>query len=73
MIENSMQVLAEKMRLESQWNTSYLQNGRITADMNVLHERIRILRRKLIQLDTEEAGFSFKALDNVEETLSVAT
>jgi uncharacterized membrane protein len=46
MIENSMQVLAEKMRLESQWNTSYLQNGRITADMNVLHERIRILRRK---------------------------
>ena len=55
-----MQVLAEKMRLESQWNTSYLQNGRITADMNVLHERIRILRRKLIQLDTEEAGFSLK-------------
>jgi hypothetical protein len=36
-------------------------------------KELEFLEEKLIQLDTEKAGFSFKALDNVEETLSVAT
>ena len=73
MMKSSQQILAEKMRLESQWNISYLENGRITPDMNIVQEKIKNCRRQLIKLDQEEAGFEYKSLDSIEDTLSVAT
>ena len=73
MMKSSQQILAEKMRLESQWNISYLENGRITPDMNIVQEKIKNCRRQLIKLDQEEAGLEYKSLDSIEDTLSVAT
>ena len=41
--------------------------------MNIVQEKIKNCRRQLIKLDQEEAGFEYKSLDSIEDTLSVAT
>ena len=73
MTRSSKQILAEKMRLESHWNISYLEHGSVTPEMNQLSEQIKNCRRELVLRDEMEAKFEVKALEVADEYLSVAT
>jgi len=72
-MKDSKQILAEKMRLESQWNLSYLENGCVTPEMNKISEEIKRCRRDLVRQDEMQAKFDAKALDVADDFMSVAT
>ena len=57
MMRSSKQILAEKMRLESYWNISYLENGYVTPEMNNISYEIKKCRRELVQRDELDAKF----------------
>jgi len=73
MMRSSKQILAEKMRLESHWNISYLENGYVTPEMNQISDQIKNCRRELVQNDEMEAKFEIKALEVADDFISVAT
>ena len=73
MMKSSKEILAEKMRLESQWNLAYLTNGRVTTEMTHLQEQIRECRRELVRRDEQDARFDIRALDNLESQISIAS
>ena len=73
MSKSSKEILAEKMRLESQWNLAYLTNGRVTPEMTKIQEQIKDCRRELVRRDEQDARFDLKALDNLESQISIAS
>jgi len=72
-MKSSKEILAQKMRLESQWNLAYLTNGKVTPDMNSIQEEIKECRRELVRRDEQDAMFEHKALDNLEGQISIAS
>ena len=72
-MKSSKEILAEKMRLESQWNLAYLTNGKVTPEMNQIQEQIKEYRRELVRRGEQEARFEHKALDNLEGQISIAS
>jgi hypothetical protein len=61
------------MRLESQWNLSYLTNGKVTPEMNIIQEQIKECRRELVRRDEYDARFDIRALDNLEGQITIAS
>ena len=51
----SQSLLAKKIDLESQWNKSYLEQGRLTTDMQWLDVMLKEVKRQIIQQDLETA------------------
>ena len=51
----SQSLLAKKIDLESQWNKSYLEQGRITTDMQWLDVELKEVKRQMLQQDLETA------------------
>jgi len=60
-----MRILAEKIKLEAQWNELYLSNGCVTPEMTNIHEKIRDCRKQLVNKDIYTAraeGLSYTDL-----------
>ena len=51
----SQSLLAKKIELESQWNKSYLEQGRLTTDMQWLDVMLKEVKREILQQDLEAA------------------
>ena len=51
----SQSLLAKKIDLESQWNKSYLEQGKLTADMQWLDVELKEVKRQILQQDLEAA------------------
>ena len=51
----SQSLLAKKINLESQWNKLFLEQGRLTTDMQWLEVELKEVKRQLIQQDLENA------------------
>jgi hypothetical protein len=51
----SQSLLAKKIDLESQWNKSYLEQGRLTTDMQWLDVMLKEVKREILQQDLEAA------------------
>lgn len=51
----SQSLLAKKIDLESQWNKSYLEQGRLTTDMQWLEVELKEVKRQILQQDLEAA------------------
>ena len=51
----SQSLLAKKIDLESQWNKSYLEQGRLTTDMQWLEVELKEVKRQILQQDLESA------------------
>ena len=62
-IESSQLLLARKMDLESKWNQSYLENGRVTNAMQETSQEIKVIVKELISRDMLEARKSVNVLD----------
>ena len=50
-----LSLLAKKIDLESQWNKSYLEQGRLTTDMQWLEVELKEVKRQILQQDLEVA------------------
>ena len=53
-----MELLSEKIQLESNWNSQYLANGFVTLEMVQIGRKVRDVRDKLRSFDTTEEQFS---------------
>ena len=51
----SQSLLAKKIDLESQWNKSYLEQGKLTTDMQWLEVELKEVKRQILQQDQEAA------------------
>jgi hypothetical protein len=51
----SQSLLAKKIDLESQWNKSYLEQGKLTTDMQWLEVELKEVKRQILQQDLEAA------------------
>jgi hypothetical protein len=51
----SQSLLAKKIDLESQWNKSYLEQGKLTTDMQWLDVELKEVKRQIVQQDLEAA------------------
>jgi hypothetical protein len=51
----SQSLLAKKIDLESQWNKSYLEQGKLTTDMQWLDVELKEVKRQILQQDLEAA------------------
>ena len=51
----SQSLLAKKIDLESQWNKSYLEQGKLTTDMQWLEVELKEVKRQILQQDLEFA------------------
>ena len=51
----SQSLLAKKIDLESQWNKSYLEHGKLTTDMQWLEVELKEVKRQILQQDLEIA------------------
>lgn len=51
----SQSLLAKKIDLESQWNKSYLEQGKLTTDMQWLEVELKEVKRQILQQDLETA------------------
>ena len=51
----SQSLLAKKIDLESQWNRSYLEQGKLTTDMQWLEVELKEVKRQILQQDLEFA------------------
>ena len=49
----SQSLLAKKIDLESQWNKSYLEQGRLTTDMQWFEVELKEVKRQILQQDLE--------------------
>ena len=49
----SQSLLAKKIDLESQWNKLFLEQGRLTTDMQWLEVELKEVKRLMIQQDLE--------------------
>ena len=51
----SQSLLAKKINLESQWNKLFLEQGRLTTDMQWLEVELKEVKRQMVQQDLELA------------------
>jgi len=51
----SQSLLAKKIDLESKWNKSYLEQGKLTTDMQWLDVELKEIKRQMVQQDLEDA------------------
>jgi hypothetical protein len=51
----SQSLLAKKIDLESQWNRSYLEQGKLTTDMQWLEVELKEVKRQILQQDLDAA------------------
>ena len=51
----SQSLLAKIIDLESQWNKSYLEQGKLTTDMQWLDVELKEVKRQILQQDLEAA------------------
>ena len=51
----SQSLLAKKIDLESQWNRSYLEQGKLTTDMQWLDVELKEVKRQILQQDLDAA------------------
>ena len=51
----SQSLLAKKINLESQWNKLFLEQGRLTTDMQWLEVELKEVKRQILQQDLEAA------------------
>ena len=51
----SQSLLAKKINLESQWNKLFLEQGRLTTDMQWLEVELKEVKRQILQQDLEVA------------------
>ena len=51
----SQSLLAKKIDLESQWNKSYLEQGKLTTDMQWLEVELKEVKRQILQQDLDAA------------------
>jgi len=72
-MRSSKEILAEKMRLETQWNLSYLTNNKVTPEMNQIQEDIKACRRELVRRSEEETRVELRNLDSLESSISIAS
>lgn len=56
-MHNPNQILTRKMELESKWNRLFLENNRVTPEMNAIHEEIRDCRRQLVSISDTNAKY----------------
>jgi hypothetical protein len=50
MVQDNMVLFAKKLKLESKWNESFLENrGQITPEMSVLGDEIKVVIRLIIR------------------------
>ena len=63
----SQSLLAKKIDLESQWNKSYLEQGRLTTDMQWLEVELKEVKRQILQQDLEVARQQNNVVLNEEE------
>ena len=60
-------LLAKKIDLESQWNKSYLEQGKLTTDMQWLDVMLKEVKRQILQQDLEAAKQEFNLVLSEEE------
>ena len=60
-------LLAKKIDLESQWNKSYLEQGKLTTDMQWLDVEQKEFKRQKVQQDLEAAKQEFNLVLSEEE------
>ena len=60
-------LLAKKIDLESQWNKSYLEQGKLTTDMQWLDVELKEVKRQIVQQDLEAAKQEFNLVLSEEE------
>ena len=53
-----MELLSEKIQLESNWNSQYLSNGFVTLEMVQIGRKVRDIRDTLRNLDKDKEQFS---------------
>ena len=53
MDEKKIELLSEKIQLESNWNSQYLSNGFVTLEMVQIGRKVRDIRDKLRSLDKD--------------------
>ena len=63
----SQSLLAKKIDLESQWNRSYLEQGKLTTDMQWLDVELKEVKRQIVQQDLEAAKQEFNLVLSEEE------
>ncbi len=63
----SQSLLAKKIDLESQWNKSYLEQGKLTTDMQWLDVELKEVKRQIVQQDLEAAKQEFNLVLSEEE------
>ena len=50
MVQDNMVLFAKKLKLESKWNESFLENrGQLTPEMSVLGDEIKVVIRLIIR------------------------
>ena len=54
MDEKKIELLSEKIQLESSWNSQYLSNGFVTLEMVQMGRKVRGIRDTLRNLDIEK-------------------
>ena len=55
MAQDNMVLFAKKLKLESKWNELFLENkGKITPEMSVLGDEIKVVIRSIIRQQEEE-------------------
>ena len=58
MDEKKIELLSEKIQLESSWNSQYLSNGFVTLEMVQIGRKVRDIRDTLRNLDKDNEQFS---------------
>ena len=58
MDEKKMELLSEKIQLESSWNSQYLSNGFVTLEMVQMGRKVRGIKDEMRSLDETLEQFS---------------
>ena len=61
--ETSQSLLAKKMDLESRWNQAYLENSKVTNEMQATSLEIKTIVKELISRDMADAKNSVNVKD----------
>ena len=58
MDEKKIELLSEKIQLESSWNSQYLSNGFVTLEMVQIGRKVRGIKDEMRSLDETPVQFS---------------
>ena len=58
MDEKKIELLSEKIQLESSWNSQYLSNGFVTLEMVQIGRKVRGIKDEMRSLDKKPEQFS---------------